>query len=115
MEKEGFLLMVEEVEDTLELWDSWTVLSVPAWPVSNLPLQLSLLTEALRLSVLPPPGVLELILTEITVEAGKVVQWSLVQSAHLQTRQNPRLSRKEKKRPEPSTSKVKGDTKSSRE
>ena len=110
MEKEGFLLMVEEVEDTLELWDSWTVLSVPAWPVSNLPLQLSLLTEALRLSVLPPPGVIELILTEITVEAGKVVQ-----SAHLQTRQNPRLSRKEKKRPEPSTSKVKGDTKSSRE
>ena len=103
-------MVEEEVEDTLELWDSWTVLSVPAWPVSNLPLQLSLLTEALRLSVLTPPGVLELILTEITVEAGTVVQ-----SAHLHTRQKPRLSRKEKKRPEPSTSKVKGDTKSSRE
>lgn len=35
--------------------------------------------------------------------------------SYLQTRQNPRLRRREKKMPEPTTIKVKGDTKSSRE
>ena len=63
MEKEGFLLRLEE-EDTLELWAT-----------SNLPLQFSLLTEALWLwpvlLVLPVlPGLRELILTKIMVEVG---------------------------------------------
>ena len=68
MENDGFLLMVEE-EETLELWDSCSDLTGWLWR-SNLPLQFSLLTEALRLWPVFP-GLLELILTRITVELGQ--------------------------------------------
>ena len=70
MEKEGFLLRLEEEEeDTLQLW-------VWVWALSNLPLQFSLLTEALLLSSVLPvlPGLWELILAKIMVEVG-MLEW----------------------------------------
>ena len=69
MENDGFLLMVEELCEALELWDSSCLLTVKVWPLSNLPLQSSLLTEALWLSSVFP-GLRLLILTKMIMEAG---------------------------------------------
>ena len=60
--------MVEELTEALELWDSSSLLTVKVWALSNLPLQFSLLTEALWfISVFP--GLRLLILIKIIIEA----------------------------------------------